>query len=337
MISGVGEAPCAIVWHGGHFAVSSWRDHQVEGYTLTPRGAGFTASMQPLLVGGDAFRPVGLAFAPDGSLFVTDWGSGSYAINGKGRVWKVILPPTAAAPATLQPTPALDRAEHLRESKDRTDLLKALDDPDPVIAQAAQYALSRLPATEKFEWSELHSPRQRVGVLAARLWRGDDLRDDVNAALLDPDDRVRQMAVRVITEQGIKESRQALAQSLDAQAMSPRLLGMTVAAINLLDGDPRRASIPAKSMVFCWAHRIATINRSGPGRRAAYASGRSSVGEARTSEGTAPILLARASDGSSPIPLRRQQSRTLRPAGDDCERCEAACPIACRSDGGTGR
>ena len=64
MVSGVGEAPCAVQWHQGKLYVSSWRDHQVEAYTLSPRGASYSATMQPLLTGTEAFRPVGLAFAP---------------------------------------------------------------------------------------------------------------------------------------------------------------------------------------------------------------------------------------------------------------------------------
>ena len=54
-----------------------------------PHGASYTASVKVLLYGGEDFRPVGLAVAKDGSLFVTDWGSASYSVNGKGRLWKV--------------------------------------------------------------------------------------------------------------------------------------------------------------------------------------------------------------------------------------------------------
>ena len=34
-----------------------------------------------LIQGGDSFRPVGLAMAPDGSLYASDWGSSSYNLN----------------------------------------------------------------------------------------------------------------------------------------------------------------------------------------------------------------------------------------------------------------
>ncbi|HWE97687.1 MAG TPA: PVC-type heme-binding CxxCH protein, partial [Tepidisphaeraceae bacterium] len=75
MVAGVGEAPCNVRWFRGGLIVSSWRDHQVQSFTLVPHGASYIASVKPLLFGGEDFRPVGLAVDKDGSLFVTDWGS----------------------------------------------------------------------------------------------------------------------------------------------------------------------------------------------------------------------------------------------------------------------
>jgi putative membrane-bound dehydrogenase-like protein len=238
MVSGVGEAPCAVLWNRGELLVSSWRDHQVESYTLIPRGASYTASMQPLLKGGENFRPVGISVAPDGAVFVTDWASGSYAVNGKGRVWKLTFTKPAPPQEQLKPTAAMDRAAHLRQSDNVAELTAALDDSDPATAQAAQFGLSRLPQVEKIEWSSLATPRQHIGLMAALLARGASAGACISPALKDTDDRVRQMAVRAITQQGIKESREELNQMLESQVMSPRLLGMTVAAINLLNGDP---------------------------------------------------------------------------------------------------
>ena len=45
--------------------------------------------MRPVVTGGDDFRPVGIAAAPDGSLYISDWVDKSYDVHGKGRIWRL--------------------------------------------------------------------------------------------------------------------------------------------------------------------------------------------------------------------------------------------------------
>jgi putative membrane-bound dehydrogenase-like protein len=96
MVAGTGEAPCAVMAYEsdhlpdeyrGELLVTSWGDHRLERYTLKPRGASFVATMKPVVTGDQNFRPVGLAMAPDGSLYMSDWVDKSYPIHGKGRIW----------------------------------------------------------------------------------------------------------------------------------------------------------------------------------------------------------------------------------------------------------
>ncbi|MCI0700480.1 MAG: c-type cytochrome [Planctomycetia bacterium] len=98
MVAGTGESPCEVISYEsdglpdeyrGELLVPAWADHRVERYTLKPKGASFTAERKPFIQGGKDFYPSGMTVAPDGSLFVTDWGSRSYELHGKGAVWHV--------------------------------------------------------------------------------------------------------------------------------------------------------------------------------------------------------------------------------------------------------
>ncbi|MEO8498656.1 MAG: PVC-type heme-binding CxxCH protein, partial [Planctomycetota bacterium] len=100
MISGTGEAPCAIVAYEsgafpkeylGNLFVPCWADHRVERYTITQRSdKGLVDAQRDILIEGpDDFRPVGIDVAPDGSIYVSDWVSSSYSLHKQGRIWRV--------------------------------------------------------------------------------------------------------------------------------------------------------------------------------------------------------------------------------------------------------
>src|SRR5690242_21186153 len=50
------------------------------------RGASFTSERKAFVQGGENFRPVGIAVAPDGSLFVSDWVRKDYQLHGQGAI-----------------------------------------------------------------------------------------------------------------------------------------------------------------------------------------------------------------------------------------------------------
>ena len=98
MVAGTGEAPSGVIEYDRHnlpedyrgtLLVTSWGDHRIEQYRLEPHGASFRSTMKPVVVGGEDFRPVGIAVAPDGSLYVSDWVDKSYTLHGKGRIWRL--------------------------------------------------------------------------------------------------------------------------------------------------------------------------------------------------------------------------------------------------------
>ena len=98
MISGTGEAPSGIVAYesggfpedyNGNLLVGSWGDHRIDRFRLKQTGPSFASIPEPIIQGGENFRPVGLAVAPDGSLYCTDWVLRDYKLHQHGRVWKV--------------------------------------------------------------------------------------------------------------------------------------------------------------------------------------------------------------------------------------------------------
>ena len=98
MVAGTGEAPSGILAYEsdglpeeylGNLLVTSWGDHRIDRFRLQPKGASFTSLAEPVITGGENFRPVGLATAPDGSLYCTDWVLRDYKLHGHGRIWRI--------------------------------------------------------------------------------------------------------------------------------------------------------------------------------------------------------------------------------------------------------
>ncbi len=98
MVAGTGEAPSGILAYEsdnlpeeylGSLLCTSWGDHRIDRFRLQSHGSSFLSTAEPIVVGGENFRPVGIALAPDGSLFISDWVDKSYQLHGKGRIWRL--------------------------------------------------------------------------------------------------------------------------------------------------------------------------------------------------------------------------------------------------------
>ncbi len=118
MVGGTGEAPSGILAYEsdglpdeyvGNLLVTSWGDHRIDRFRLQPKGTSFTALAEPLITGGENFRPVGIATAPDGSLYCTDWVLRDYKLHGHGRIWRIrSAESTGRAPIDLATIPGLE-------------------------------------------------------------------------------------------------------------------------------------------------------------------------------------------------------------------------------------
>ncbi len=183
MLTGTGEAPCAVLdtdrlalprGYQGALLVSSWGDHAVELYRLKHNGASFSTTKENLVTGdkqfNEAFTPVGLAPAPDGSLYITDWADrSSYPVHGKGRIWRLAAKPgiSTVRPKTSQPTNKLNNEEKRLQrllaadaTKQLNELKQALGDGDPFIRSAAVAAFAT-------DWTRRHATTHPSSALRA--------------------------------------------------------------------------------------------------------------------------------------------------------------------------
>ena len=177
MLAGTGEAPCDVVFYApsasasfsglgkkwrGTLLVASWVDHRVESYRLTPKDGTFQTKLSLLLEGGDEFRPVAFATAPDGSLYVSDWVKRDYELHGKGRVWRVSArQPSQLAGGSALPYPA---------------------DPDTELRERIMYGPT--PSDdEAFRWLQLRKPYLLSATLYRMAREGEQLRMFASATM----------------------------------------------------------------------------------------------------------------------------------------------------------
>jgi putative membrane-bound dehydrogenase-like protein len=147
-----GGSPCGAacynesVWpatYRGSPFFAEWGKGKVQRFLLTPKGAGFDATIEDFLVndGSGEFRPVDLCFSPDGRhMYVADWNFGGW-VNPKvcGRVFRVTSEKGATATTNSAENSGADRA------------IETLSSPSFQARTLAQRALAKLgePVREK--------------------------------------------------------------------------------------------------------------------------------------------------------------------------------------------
>ncbi|RBP46481.1 hypothetical protein DES53_102872 [Roseimicrobium gellanilyticum] len=258
MLSGVGESPCGILscdrlslpeGYAGALLVASWGDAAIEMYRLQPHGVSFRTSKEILMAGEkkfkEAFCPVDMAAAPDGSLYITDWADRtSYPVHGKGRIWRLSTKRGASA---VKPAYENALAESSKEALRFQRLLNgkpaaqdqewklSLTDSDPFIRSATITALARPEARETLAKAVTDSdPAVRLGAMIAQ-WRsrsGDPMAT-LRAALRDTDERIRFLALWWAGEDGVVGLSEELHKAV-AQQPTPELFQAYLTAAELL-------------------------------------------------------------------------------------------------------
>lgn len=175
MVGGTGEAPSGIVAvetdglpedYRGSLLVTSWGDHRIDRFSLKPQGASFVAVAEPLIQGGENFRPVGLAFAPDGSLYFSDWVLRDYKVHSHGRVWRVSR---VDQKENAENRPVLD-AVTLTAEQEPQSLTALLDSPRLDVRRQAARSLSLSAAGREVLKQILADSETRPRAAAEALW-----------------------------------------------------------------------------------------------------------------------------------------------------------------------
>ncbi|HKA05840.1 MAG TPA: PVC-type heme-binding CxxCH protein [Gemmataceae bacterium] len=241
--AGTGESPCEVISYEsdglpqeyrGQLLVPVWADHRVERYIARANGASIVADRKVVVQGGNDFYPAGLSVAPDGSLFVTDWGSKSYELHGKGAVWHV-------------------RWKDAKSAKRPTEPRESLTSAHRPTREAAARALAKDEPGRAFLRDQLSSAdvRVRAAALTALIDAEDHKIDLLAIAKADKEVGIREMAVRALVARGADVLAIAKDEKNPASVRAEAIAGITgEAAYNtllsaLVDRDPfmRHAAI----------------------------------------------------------------------------------------------
>jgi putative membrane-bound dehydrogenase-like protein len=283
MVAGTGEAPSGIVAyesHGlpddyrGELLVTSWGDHRIDRFRLEPKGVSYTSQARAIVSGGENFRPVGIATAPDGSLYCTDWVLKEYKVHGQGRIWRMsaVEPRKRAVtkggtvrvhsqnahpsrPTGWTPEYDFDNDEATRLSYrnlQQTLRSKGLDQlpnenfRDPFVYRAALLVLARLwdesTFVDRFDVAKTpHQPTRLLILLAARR-KNAQFATIAERGLNDPDPVIRQAAVQWVGEEKLSALRPRLEEILNDGAVTAELFEAILAALESLDGVKRISS-----------------------------------------------------------------------------------------------
>jgi len=268
MVAGTGEAPSGVLWNARSLVpelerrliVTSWGDHRIEAYELEPRGASFRSRPVPIVQGGENFRPVGIAAAPDGSIYFSDWVDQDYHVHMKGRIWRLRAktpsvravgdppPPGPPAPPLEARLKELDRFLGSREGDVALAAGEVLhrigSDRDAFLEGVGAEALARACGAKRLLAELLLSKRPRpdarerlLFLLALRRTQDPLSRSALPVFLDDPDLDVRRAAIQWVGEEKISEHSALLDKALESPGVSRSIFDAVLASKSLLAGE----------------------------------------------------------------------------------------------------
>ncbi len=247
MAAGTGEAPCAVVSHGNSLWVTAWGDNRIERYQLSDQGASLTGLMDVVVQGGASFRPVDMAVAKDGSIYVTDWVDRSYPVHGRGALWRLVPKSQQAFKGSLPETSEAEKLANALVSDGSitvADRIAYLDDQDRFIANAAAIGLVRQRQLQAVTLDEMSTTGKRIGLIVAHRWQNLVNPDSINHpirtqiisdSLSHSSPEVVRAAIRWAAETGDKQFLDAIRVTLARDELPDNLFASAVAGIAYLE------------------------------------------------------------------------------------------------------
>lgn len=229
------NGPCGFAYDPGTALSDKFRNffflaqgRKMTAFKVRPKGAAFEMYDERTIPGGGS--STGVAFGPDGALYVTDWMNGP---SDRGRIWKIDSSDGQDNPARTRTSKLL--AEGMA-GKDESFLVACLAEPDFRVRKAAQFELVR--RRKKGPQALLSVARKNESQLArlhgiwgigqvARGWP-DGKNKDVGAVapllelLKDKDREVRAQAAKVLGESAYPPALQPLVDLLKDSSLRVR-------------------------------------------------------------------------------------------------------------------
>ena len=253
--AGLGEAPSGLLEanraalpddYAGDVLCTIWEERAIVRVHLEPDGVSLKGTVEPLIQGGPAFRPVALAADRNGTIYFTDWMMREYPNHGHGRIWRLqakpgveTVPPRApfADPKPDSAGAPLQAIYNASGEPDVERLRAALRSDDPFLRSAAVTVLAR-PAFQKpaLEATRDADADVRLGALLALERAALNNAEPVARRLLaDPDVRVRQAALVWIGRAHLTKLRPDLEMALTTGTPTPDLFETYLATVRHLD------------------------------------------------------------------------------------------------------
>ena len=252
MVGATGEAASSILacdqtslppeYREAILVTAPW-DHQIEIHRPKPFGASLRADRNILVQGDESFRPVGIATAPDGSVYFTDWVDPRYNVHGQGRLWRLSVKPgpkiKPGSPLNLGANASRRKMQRLATASSMNrlrELRASLADGDPFIRSAAIIVLAK-PMFRAAVEKELESPSAaiRLGALLALRRAGvSNATEVISKRLADADEQVRRLALVWAGEQQLIALTNRLGVALSAGPVSATLLSIHAATALIL-------------------------------------------------------------------------------------------------------